>query len=108
MGEQRAAGLVEAHVDVVLKFLKLVSDAEYTAYLQRKLVEWYTAALKSDRRVLPERRPTKRPRGGGREGEGGVRNPGWWQRCLIWISKLLLPDFEAREDIQTYGLGFRV
>ena len=46
-----AAGLAEANVDIVLKYLKLVSDAECKSYLQRnlKLVEWYAAALNSDR-----------------------------------------------------------
>ena len=39
--DTRAAGLAEAHADVVLKYPKLGFDADYTAYLQRKLVEWY-------------------------------------------------------------------
>ena len=43
-----AAGLGEAHADVDIKVLKLETDAAYTNFLQRKLVEWYKAAPKSD------------------------------------------------------------
>ena len=47
----RAASLGEAHTDVVLKVLKLETDAAYTDFLDRELVEWYAsaAAPKSDR-----------------------------------------------------------
>ena len=47
--DTRASGLGEAHADVVLKVLKLATDAAYTDFLQRKLVEWYAAAPTSDR-----------------------------------------------------------
>ena len=47
--DTRAASLGEAHADVVLKVLKLATDAAYTDFLDRKLVEWYAAAPKSDR-----------------------------------------------------------
>ena len=45
--DTRAAGLCEVHTDVVLKVLKLVTDAAYTDFLKPKLVEWYAAAPKS-------------------------------------------------------------
>ena len=35
--DTRAAGLGEAHVDVVLKVLKLATDVAYTDFLKRKL-----------------------------------------------------------------------
>ena len=47
----RAAGLGEAHADVVLQVLKLATDLNYTDFLERKLVEWYQAEQKSDRHV---------------------------------------------------------
>ena len=46
--DTRAAGHGEAHADVVLKVLKLATDAAYTNFLERKLVEWYAATPKSD------------------------------------------------------------
>ena len=41
-----AAGLGEAHAEVVLKVLKFVTvtNAAYTDFLERKLVDWYAAA----------------------------------------------------------------
>ena len=47
--DARAASLGEAHADVVLKVLKLKTEAAYTDFLDRKLVEWYATAPKSDR-----------------------------------------------------------
>ena len=41
-----AAGLGEAHADVVLQVLKLVTDSAFTDFLQRKPVEWYQAPPK--------------------------------------------------------------
>ena len=38
----------DANAEAVLKYLNLVSDTEFTAYLKRKLVEWYAAAPKND------------------------------------------------------------
>ena len=52
-GDTRVAGLAEAHADAVLKYLNLVSDTDFTAFLKRKLVEWYAAAPKNDRRAAP-------------------------------------------------------
>ena len=48
--DTRAASLGEVHTDVVLKVLKLETDAPaaYSDFLDRKLVEWYAAAPKSD------------------------------------------------------------
>ena len=69
-GDTRAAGLAEAHADVVVKYLKLVSDADYTAYLQRKLVEWYAAAPKSDRRAPAGEEANKEAPDAGEGGRG--------------------------------------
>ena len=46
--DARAASLGEAHADVVLKDMKLETDAAYTDFLDCKLVDWYAAAPKSD------------------------------------------------------------
>ena len=45
--DTRASGLGEAHADVVLKVLKLATEAAYNAF-QRKVVEWYAATPTSD------------------------------------------------------------
>ena len=50
---QRADGLAEAHADAVLKYLNLVPDIDFTAFLKLKLVEWYAAAPKKDSRAAP-------------------------------------------------------
>ena len=39
--------------DVVLKVLNLETDAAYTDFLDRKLVEWYASAHKSDSHQAP-------------------------------------------------------
>ena len=57
-------------------------------------MEWYAAGPKYDRRApasAGEEADEEAPKEG--KGEGGWRNE--WPRCLIWISKPLLPDFEA-------------
>ena len=41
-------GLGEEHIDVVLRVLKLATDAAYTDFLKCNLVEWHTAVPKSD------------------------------------------------------------
>ena len=41
-----AAGIAEAHADVVFKDLKLASDSDYTGFRKRKHVEWYPAVQK--------------------------------------------------------------
>ena len=64
-GDTSAAGLAEAHADAVLKYLNLVSDTDFTAFLKRKLEEWYAAAPITTVVLLPKRRPTKRPPGRG-------------------------------------------
>ena len=52
-------------------FLKLASDAEYTAYLQRKLVGWYAAAPKSDRHApAGEEADDEAPEAGEGQGRG--------------------------------------
>ena len=56
----------ENNAEAVLKYLNLVSDAEFTAYLKRKLVEWYAAAPKNDHRSPPREEVD-----GGEGGEGG-------------------------------------
>ena len=48
---RRAAGLGEAHANVVHQVLKLATGSNYTDFLKRKLVEWYQAALKPDQHV---------------------------------------------------------
>ena len=53
--DRRADGLAEAHADSVLKYLNLVSYTDFTAFLKRKLVEWYATASKNDLVLLPER-----------------------------------------------------
>ena len=50
---QRADGLAEAHADAVLKYLHLVPDTDFTAFLKFMLVEWYAAAPQNDRRAPP-------------------------------------------------------
>ena len=40
----RAAGLAEAHAEVIVWVLKKVDDAEYSLYIKHKLVEWYNLA----------------------------------------------------------------
>ena len=68
--DTRAAGLAEAHADAVLKYLNLVSDTDFTAFLKRKLVEWYAAAPKNDCRAAPgEEADEEAPVEGG---EGGA------------------------------------
>ena len=102
--DPRAAGLGEAHAYVVLQVLKLVTNLNYTGtdFLKTKLVEWYQAALKSDRHA-----PSKEDRGeevdGNGEGGRGVREGVQAQcsRCLIWTHEPLQPDFDAKEDRQT-------
>ena len=54
------------HAEAVLKYLNLASDAEFTAYLKRKLVEWYAAAPKNDH--------CSPPRDEANGGEGRVRD----------------------------------
>ena len=85
---QRANGLPEAHADAVLEYLNLVPDTDFTAFLKCKLVEWYAAARKNDFRAPPGEKADE-------------ESPG--ERRLVWISKPLQPDFEAKEDRQTYG-----
>ena len=69
-GDTRAACLAEAHANAVLKYPNLVSDTDFTAFLKRKLVEWYAAAQKNDRRVAPgEEADEEAPMEGG---EGGA------------------------------------
>ena len=70
--DTRAANLGEAHADVVLKVLKLETNADYTDFLDRKLVEWYAAAPKSDRHapwIMTERSPRRGEGGAGRVSE---------------------------------------
>ena len=62
------------------------------------------------RRPLLQRRQQDCPFGGGDalvrppgRGGGGGRNR--LPRRLVWISKPLQPDFEAKEDRQTYGMS---
>ena len=45
--DTRAAGLAEAHAEVIVGVLKKVDDAEYSWYIKRKLVEWYKLAPES-------------------------------------------------------------
>ena len=94
----RAASLGEAHADVVLKFLKLETDAAYTDFLDRELVEWYAAAPKSDRHAPVHEDNDGKVSGAGR---GGCGRRAECLRCLIWTNKPLQPDFEAKEDRQT-------
>ena len=56
--DRRANALAEAHADTVLKYLNLVSDTDFTAFLKRKLEEWYAAAPITTVVLLPERRPS--------------------------------------------------
>ena len=93
-----AAGLGEAHADVVLKVLKLATDAAYTDSFQRKLLEWYAAAPKSDRYA-----PAHEDYDGevSEAGKGGKGVRAECQRCLPWTYQQLQPDFEAKEDRQT-------
>ena len=51
--DRRADGLAEAHANAVLKYLNLVPDIDFTAFLKLKLVEWYAAAPKKDSRAAP-------------------------------------------------------
>ena len=39
--DSRAAGIGEAHADVVLQVLELATDSNYSYFLKRKIVEWY-------------------------------------------------------------------
>ena len=48
ISKTRAGGLGEEHANIVLKVLKVVTDAAYTDFLKRKLVGWYATAPKSD------------------------------------------------------------
>ena len=43
----------QADANAFLKYPNLVSDAEFTAYLKRMLVEWYATAPKNDHRSPP-------------------------------------------------------
>ena len=43
-----AAGLAEAHAEVIVGVLKKADDVQYSVYIKRKLVEWYDLAPKSD------------------------------------------------------------
>ena len=53
-----------AHASAVLKYLNLVPDTDLTAFLKRKLVEWYAAAPKNDSRAPPgEEAPGERREG---------------------------------------------
>ena len=65
---QRADGLAEAHADAVLKYLNLVPDTDFTAFLKRKLVEWYAAAQKNDSRAPPGEEADEEALGEGQEG----------------------------------------
>ena len=95
-GDTRAAGLAEAHADAVLKYLNLVSNTDFTAFLKRKLVEWYAAVPKNDSRAAPvEEADEEAP------GEGGRGGRNRWPRRLVCIGKPLQPVFEAKEDRQT-------
>ena len=93
-----AAGLAEAHADVALKHLKLVSDTEYTSYLQPKLVEWYAAAPKSDCRAsageeADEEAPEAR--------EGGVAEE---DRQIYWTSS---GSIRTGEHLNTIEAAFQ-
>ena len=48
-----------------------MSDAAYTAYLQRKLVEWYATAQKSDSRAPAGEEADEEAPEAGEGGEGG-------------------------------------
>ena len=77
--DSRASGLGEAHADVVLKVLKLATDAAYTDFLQRKLVEWYAAAPTSDRHAPAHEDDDGEVSEAGAEGEGEAGCWGCWQ-----------------------------
>ena len=70
-GDRRANGLAEAQADAVLKHLNLVSNTDFTAFLKRKLLEWYAAAPMNDRRAAPGEEADKEAPG---EGVRGGRN----------------------------------
>ena len=101
----RGRGIQARIVPTALWFTRLPLSSEghrwYTAYLQHKLVEWYAAAPKSDRRAPAGEEADEEAPEAGKGGEGGIRNR--WPRCLTWIIKPLQPDFEAKEDRKTYG-----
>ena len=65
---RREAGLAEAHADAVLNYLNLVPDTDFTAFLKRKLVEWYAAAQKNDSRAPPGEEADEEALGEGQEG----------------------------------------
>ena len=98
--DPRAAGLAEAHAEVVLKVLKMAPGSEYTGFLKRKLVEWYQAAQKSDWHA-----PSQEERGEEIDEEWEAEERGasavCATRCLIWLGKPLKSDFDAEEDRQT-------
>ena len=73
---QRANGLAEARADAVhnlnLKYLNLVPDTDFTAFLKCKLVEWYAAAPKNDSRAPPGEEADEEASVEGREGGGRI------------------------------------
>ena len=93
--DTRAAGLGEAHADVVLKVLMLETDAAYTDFLDRKLVEWYAASPKSESHA-----PVHEDNDGEVSEAGGTGVRAECPRCLKWTNKPQQPDFEANEDRQ--------
>ena len=72
--DPRAAGLGEAHAYVVLQVLKLVTNLNYTGtdFLKTKLVEWYQAALKSDRHAPSQEERGEKVDEDGDAAEGGA------------------------------------
>ena len=60
------------HADVVLKVLKLATDAAYTDFLEGKLVEWCAAAPKSGRHAPVHEHSDGEVSEAGKEGEGGA------------------------------------
>ena len=81
--------LVAYIADMLMRYtptLNLVSDTEFTSFFKRKLVEWYAAAPKNDRRAPPREEAAEEAPGEAREGRGGQNR---WPRRLVWISKPL-------------------
>ena len=60
------------HADVVLKVLKLATDAAYTDFLEGKLVEWCAAAPKSGRHAPVHEHSDGEVSEAGEEGEGNA------------------------------------
>ena len=86
-----AAGLAEAHAEVIVGVLKKADDAQYSENMKCKLVEWYGLAPKSERHA-----PRQEERGDEIH-EDGMRVHS--ARCLIRSNKPLQPEF--RTDRQT-------